>query len=951
MSGFSILHPRIRKLLVREGIIEPTVPQLRSIHHILAKRHTLVIAPTGIGKTECAAIPIFDHLLRMKENAVHNPGFKAIYTTPLRALNRDIISRLESWGKALDITVGLRHGDTPQSERNRQSRNPPDLLITTPETLQILFTGSRLVKHLQEVRFVVVDEIHDICPNVRGAQLSVVLERLEKVSNHEVTRVGLSATVGFESIVKVANFLGGMGRRVKVVNVDEDNDSVMEVVAPGEEGYEKKLTSELACTEKELESIITSLRLIEEKQPVLFFVNTRQTAEVLASRIAILNPDIPLGIHHGSLSKEVRMKMEEDFKKGDLKGLICTSSLELGIDVGFVDHVVQFSSPREVTRLVQRIGRAGHGVGRVSHGTILATRSDDILESGVIVRKALAGEMERIKIPVNPLSVLSNQIMAACMKKGERAISMDAGEFFNTIKRAMPFSTLKADIYYTLLRELDEMKMIRYDPALKIISRKKRTMDYFYNNISMIRDEKVFKVIDMVSRRPIGTLNEGFVVTSLEPGVKFIVRGRPWVVVEIESESIIAAPSSDIGAIPSWTGEDIPVPFGVAQEVGEVRKEIFSIITKHDVESKLRGGSIKDKYRLGGTAWQRAISYIEEQVRENTLPTSEVITIERYGETTVINTCFGTRTNDTFALIISSLAASRLGRGVETTTDAYRIVLSLPRSYPTKEIRKLFFNIPAKDVPGLLKALVKNSTLAKWTLLYVAKKFGAIKKDADMKYINTEYLIKSFRDTLIHREAVRCVLRDYLDVENTRRVLDGIQSGEISVVMGGNLSPMALEGLESRSSLIMPSRADSTVLQALKERLMRHPAVFVCLHCSSFAHKQIEKIPERKPMRCSNCGGTYLAMLRDYELDLLHMLRKDRKKLNPDEEKKLKRLNINASLISQYKKRGALAMMGRGIGPVRAARILAMPFYLEEEFLRAILTAEIEYAQTRRFWD
>ena len=169
--------------------------------------------------------------------------------------------------------------------------------------------------------------------------------------------------------------------------------------------------------------------------------------------------------------------------------------------------------------------------------------------------------------------------------------------------------------------------------------------------------------------------------------------------------------------------------------------------------------------------------------------------------------------------------------------------------------------------------------------------------------------------------------------------------------MGGNLSPMALEGLESRSSLIMPSRADSTVLQALKERLMRHPAVFVCLHCSSFAHKQIEKIPERKPMRCSNCGGTYLAMLRDYELDLLHMLRKDRKKLNPDEEKKLKRLNINASLISQYKKRGALAMMGRGIGPVRAARILAMPFYLEEEFLRAILTAEIEYAQTRRFWD
>jgi len=951
MSGFSTLHPRICELLLREGIIEPTVAQARSVHHILEKRHTLVIAPTGIGKTECAAIPIFEHLLRIKELSSFTPGFKAIYTTPLRALNRDIIARLESWGKALGISVGLRHGDTPQSERNRQSHTPPDFLITTPETLQILFTGSRLVRHLQEVRFVVVDEIHDICPNVRGAQLSVVLERLEKVSKHRVTRIGLSATVGFEFIINVANFLGGMGRKVTVVNVDEENDSVMEVMAPGNVGNEKKLTSELACTENELASIITSLRLIEEKQPVLFFVNTRQTAEVLASRISMLDENIPLGIHHGSLSKEVRMKMEDDFKKGELKGLICTSSLELGIDVGFVEHVVQFSSPREVTRLVQRIGRAGHGVGRISHGTILATRSDDILESGVIIRKALAGEMEKIKIPKNPLAVLSNQIMAACMIKGTGAVSVDAGEFFSTVKRSMPFSTLKADTYYTLLRELDEMKMINYDPALKIISRKRRTMDYFYNNISMIRDEKVFKVIDMVSRRPIGTLNEGFVVTRLEPGVKFIVKGRPWVVVEIESDSIIAAPSTDIGAIPSWTGEDIPVPFGVAQEVGRIRKDILSLLESSGSERELKAVEIKEKYRLGKTAWQRYRSYVEEQVKEYKLPSCELITIERYGETTVLNTCFGTRTNDTFALIISSLAASRLGRGVETSTDAYRIILTMPRTYPAKEVKNLLYNIPPEDVSGLLKLLVKNSTLAKWTLLYIAKKFGAIKKDADMKYINTEYLIKSFQDTLIHREAVRCVLRDYLDVENTKRVLEGIRSGDISVELGTNLSPMALEGLEARSSLIMPSKADSTVLQALKERLMRHPAIFVCLHCNSFVHKKLEQIPERKQMHCSSCGGTYLAMLRDYQLDALQMLRKDRKKLNADEEKKLKRLNINASLISEYKRRGAITMMGRGIGPVRAARILGAPYYLEEEFLREILRAEIEYAQTRRFWD
>ena len=963
MSIFDTLHPEIRELLKKEGILKPTTPQMRSFGHIMNMDHTLIIAPTGIGKTEAAVIPIFELLLRMKGEERDVKGFKGIYITPLRALNRDIVHRLEGWGVELGISVGLRHGDTSQKERTRQSRDPPEFLITTPETLQILFTGSRLRKHLEQVRFVVVDEIHDICPNVRGAQLSIVLERLVKMSLHRVLRVGLSATIAPGSIIEVAGFLGGMGRRVKVVRVEGAKDMVLSVVVPsvpGEisspgEGVSSrdigKTAVELACSEDELRSILASLHLVEEHQPVLFFVNTRQTAEVLASRLLLLRPDFPMGIHHGSLSKEVRMRMEDDFKSGKLKGLICTSSLELGIDVGFVDHVVQFSSPRETTRLVQRIGRAGHGVGRISHGTVLATKNDDIMESGVIVRRSLDGELEPIAALRNPLAVLANQIMAASMVKGGETRYIEASKFFDVVKRALPFATLKRSVYYRLLGELDELHQIRFDPSEDRYYRKRRTMDYFYENISMLKDEKVFKVIDTASRRPVGTLNEGFVATYIEAGVKFIVRGRPWVVIEIEDDEVIAAPSDDIGAIPSWIGEEIPVPFEVAHEVGHVRDEIVeSLGSGAEAFSKI-SAALQKRYHLERNACDRYLAYVKKQNDSHPVPTHDTITIERHGETVVLNTCFGTRTNETLALLLSSLIASRVGKGIDTSTDAYRIIFDLPRSLRTSIIRDILVETPPEDVRNLLRVLVKNSPHAKWMLLYVAKKFGAIRKDADIKSINMAYLMRSYEGTLMIEEAIRQVLREHLDVDGTKKVLSGIRAGETDVIISGGLSPMAMEGLEGKGFLTLPSVADSTVLAALKARLMRPPAIFVCMHCHAFFHRKVAEVPERKKMKCSNCDGTYLAMLRDYQLETIRLLRKDRDKLTNEELKQVKRLNINASLISEYKRRAVLALMGRGIGPVKAARILAMPFYMEEDFLREILGAEIEYARTRRFWD
>lgn len=953
MSIFESLHPRLIEMLNKVGITRPTAAQEKSIGYILGGDHTLLIAPTGIGKTEAAAIPVFDSLLRAGPGKPGRRGFRVIYVTPLRALNRDIVARLEKWGEYLGIPVGLRHGDTSRYERTKQSRNPPDFLITTPETLQILFTGRRLLKHLEAVRYVIVDEVHELCSNMRGAQLSVVLERLELISAQTPVRVGLSATVGVDSIVETANFLGGMARRVKVVRIDSKKRMSVSVITPRAYDDGGKLEAELACTGDELASILLSRQLIEKLHPVLFFVNTRQTAEVLASRLTLFDPELPVGIHHGSLSKEVRTSMEDDFKAGRLKGLICTSSLELGIDVGFVDNVIQFSSPREVSRLVQRMGRSGHRVGRISKGTIIASRPDDIMESGVVARRALAGELESIRVVREPLAVLSNQIMAWCMEGSGGENGLIDRDMLKTIRRAYPFSTLGKDVFFRLLEELAEMRLIWWDRESGKVTRRKQTRDYFYDNISMIRDEKVYKVTDIATRRPVGTLDEEFVSVYLEPSTKFIVRGRAWVVVEIQKDSILAAPGDDIGAIPSWVGEEIPVPFEVAQEVGRARAMICTMLLEDNGDREHVVDELRERYYLGGEAARKYVDYIDGQMKGHTVPLHDRILLERQGRAVVLNTCFGTRTNETLALLLSSLIAGRLGTGIETSTEAYRIVLDVPHSFGMNDIANTLSYIVPEDVEKLLSVVLRNSPLARWHFIYTAKKFGAIRKEAELGKVNMGYLMSSYGDTLIFEETIRRLLADRLDPKNTAGILHGLRAGTIELVTAEGLSPISMEGLSDRSTLISPYKADSSVLKALKARLLKQRVVLVCMNCHSFSHKIIRDIPVRKRAVCWNCGGTYLAALRDYELDTLEFLKcsGSSRERTAGERKRMDRLMANASLIAKHGRKGAMTLMGRGIGPRRAARILPQPFEFEEDLLREILRAEIEYARTRQFWD
>ena len=324
---FSLLDKRILELLQKKNIRKPTEPQKKAIPSILKGKHVLLIAPTGLGKTESALLPIFHNFLKFKKNMdknIKNKGISILYITPLRALNRDMLQRTIDWGNNLGIKVAVRHGDTPQNERTKQSKNPPDMLITTPETLQILFTGKRLRRYLQDVYWVVVDEVHEIACDERGSQLSVGLERLYEITKkagHGFQRIGLSATVG--DSVEVSKFLGGFEDRVfrdvGILEIDVTKHIDIKVKLPKIKKNDYSMAKRYS-----IEPIsFTLLRICKEEidrhKSTLLFINTRDGAEILTSRFIRWKEGLKIGVHHGSLSKNARIESENDFKSGKIK--------------------------------------------------------------------------------------------------------------------------------------------------------------------------------------------------------------------------------------------------------------------------------------------------------------------------------------------------------------------------------------------------------------------------------------------------------------------------------------------------------------------------------------------------------------------------------------------------------------------------------------------------------
>lgn len=912
---FESLCPELISALKARNITEPTEPQKDVIPRISRGDNILLVAPTGIGKTEAAVLPILDAIFRTKEKK----GIRCMYITPLRALNRDMLKRIEEYGEALDITVGVRHGDTTQAERNKQSQKPPEVLITTPETLQVMFTGKRLREHLKNIEWVVVDEIHELSSTERGAQLSVALERLVALSG-EYRRIGLSATVG--DVDDVRDFLSGTGRNVTVCKHDTKREFDIRVECPEPDESDSVLRDRLQSDPEILAVMKRARELIEKSKSTLFFVNTRETAEWLAARYHLWDDKLSIDVHHGSLSKENRMEMEDRFKDGDLKSVICTSSLELGIDIGSADLVIQYNSPREVSRMIQRAGRAGHRIGEKIVSVILATAPDEVAESMVVARRSDAKELEYFKGRANPLTVIANQLIAMTMSG-----RVNRDEAYAVFKRSSLFKTLSRKDMDDVLEQLKSIKMVFEDE--NGFRRSKKGMNYFYENISMIPDERTYLIRDVSTRGIIGTLDESFVASFAEPYAMFIAKGRTWRIIEMEEDELLVEETKDVGSVPSWVGSDIPVPFEVAMEVGRLRRKMNF-----------------DKYPGDEMCRKKVTGFIEEQKTGWPIPTDSKITLETGDRLAIVNCCFGSKVNATLGRIYSALLTARLGESIGVSTDPYRIILELPRNIDKKVLLDTFMSIKPGTIEALARITILNSTFLRWRFVHVAKKFGIVEKGADHRYMNFARLFDMHKDTPAYNDAVNLVLWEDLDIKNTELVMSLIKENKIELELC-KLSPIGMEGVVRSKELMQPVRADHSILMAMKKRLEEEVLFAYCMNCGRNWRVRVTDAPKR--FRCESCGGNMIALLKSYERDMIGSLKKSDR--SDQEKKDALRISRNANIVNEYGGMSAIVLAGRGIGPDTASRILRRVHADEDDLLRDIMNAEILYAKTKRFWD
>lgn len=503
-----MLAEPICRLVAEKGLIPLTEPQLLAIPRILEGENVLIVAPTGIGKTEAAILPILSLMLEDRANVKN--GIFLIYITPLRALNRDLMDRIGWWASRLDFKLSVRHGDTSPSERRTQSLSPPHILVTTPETFQILLIGSRLRNHLKTVRWVVIDELHELASDKRGSQLSLSLERLKKIVGKRIQIIGLSATIGEPELL--ARFMVGSRDDFKVVAVPLPRDMKISVALPNvvEEDY---VMAEKLLTTPEVSARLRVIKeVLKDRRAVLLFTNTRATAEALSNKLLVMNLPTPVSIHHGSLGVQSRVKAEEGLKEGELRGLVCTSSLELGIDVGLVDFVIQYGSPRQASRLVQRIGRSGHKIGLTPMGLIICMDEDDAVESIVIRRRALSNIYEPISPPEEPYDVLAHQIVGMLLERPRWTVE----EMLKMVLGSTPYSRLSRKSLERVLEFLSSQypRLLTVDKYSDVIKagRKSELIKFFFEHISTIPEIKQYPVVNEEDNTIVGNLDRKSVV-------------------------------------------------------------------------------------------------------------------------------------------------------------------------------------------------------------------------------------------------------------------------------------------------------------------------------------------------------------------------------------------------------------------------------------------------------
>lgn len=946
-NPFDYLIEPIPTVLQSLKITSPTEPQRIAIQPILNGENVLLISPAGSGKTEACLLPVFHKLLKSGSRK----GISVLYITPLRALNRDMFKRLLYWGQCLNITIQVRHGDTSQSTRRKQAVKPPDMLITTPESLQAILPGKRIRGHLVNVRWVIVDEIHELVTNRRGVQLSVALERLDELTDYPIQRIGISATV--DSPRQVGSFLAGTHRSIKVLeaNIAKSYSFKIEHPIAGEE--EVSLAQRLYTSPEVAARILRIKELVEQHMSTLIFVNSRQHAEMLGLRFNML--DHSIAVHHGSLSKEERHTVEDNFKRQKLKGILCTSTLQLGIDIGTIDLVIQYLSPRQVTSLLQRAGRSGHQSSLISRGHIITVFPDDSLESLAIVEQALKGKLEKLTIPLKALDVLTHQIAGLLLEFTQ--ISID--KLHQIIQRAFPYSELTREELCTVISFMDELRITHFDQ--NVLHRDSRTHRYYYENLSTIPDERIYPIIDLTTDKRVGILGEEFVLTKARVGMNFICQGFVWKIMSLVDDQVYVTPADDpLAAIPGWDGELLPLPFDIARKVGEYRREIAALISTQQNKRQIID-SFARRYPLERYAVRTIIEEIMYLLQDTPhIPSDSLILLEGYRNYLIIHSCFGDGANRTIGCLLERIF-SQDGSLRGWWGDGYRLLIEF--SYPVgnekfDSIKEFFHSTRADQIDELLNHYLVDSHPFAYQMKFIAERFGALPRGA---FIGTEKLLSlsyQFRKTPIFTETISEFKRVKFDISAVQTIIHNVQNQTISIKTLNSVEQPTLSAYRILNKfaaipdMIAPESIQEESMKRMETAIKYSTIELFCVSCGDWSQEQkIVTIPTHP--KCGRCGSGLLAPLKYSNNQVKTVVKKriNRFPLTEEEQRILVNIRRHADIVLSYGKKGVMALQVHGIGPQTAARLLAKMHYTEKEFFNDLLEAKLLFIKTRKFWE
>jgi ATP-dependent Lhr-like helicase len=916
-SELNTLEDFVIQKFKKEGFQSLTTIQQKALPVVARRINCLLVAPTGSGKTEAAVLPIFTMLAHDKNKNKSMGKIRAIYITPLRALNNDVMRRIIRYAQSENLQVEIRHGDTTTGARKKILENPPDVLITTPESLAVILTSEKMLAALKGLQWVIVDEVHELVNNERGAHLSISLERLQAASaSQHVARIGLSATVG--NLKEAAQFISGTDRRHAVL------------IDTASRGYDIDVKFIKGSLNNVAHFVIEYVKDSKIEGSILLFTNTRDEAEYLGT-ILKNQDDVKIDVHHGSLSKEMREDTEHTLRSGTAGIVVCTSSLELGLDIGSVDLVIHYGSPRQVSKLMQRIGRSRHSQRNFAKGLVVTNNPDDEIEAFAIIKRMKKGSIEEQKMHEGALDVLAHHLVGLAMQTRD-PIKVEYA--YELVVKAHPFRKISIFDVESCLDILAGHNVIKYDRENGTYIRKIKAYKYYFENLSMIPHVLKFEVIDSISKRRIGTLDQQFVGDYGEKGNVFVLKGSQWRVLSVDEARLVVNVEPLRGAainIPYWVGEMIPVDYKTAEEVGILRNQAAS-------------GNIK----LSTPIIDNILKVLK------VVPDSKNIVVESYGSrnTLVMHSTFGSKVNNTIASLLSTILSSQLGYVVESRSDAYRIMLTSSARITQGRIEAALSDV--YDLEPVIIAALTGTHNINWKVWTVAKRFGMINREAVYDKKVARMIYDRYSKTPVSAESIRELVHDKYDMVQTQQVLNGIKEKKIKIhwLEVSEFSDLAKPIIEHSGKMAgaTPLSIEKGVIELVKERLEKTKHRLVCIRCGKWERvMETKEVPEE--IICPYCRSRLVTTTfwSDNEMSKIIKIRLAGGKLSAEDNHKFERAWKVASLVNNFGKKAIIVLSGHGVGADTAARILRN-YVDDEQVYRSIYEAERQYVITRGFW-